>query len=673
CFLLKNFLVLLIFLITTVSPRNRKNYTLNKMMDTPALGVCFVTLFMFLFHYVPCALGNQAFLSCDSVFECGNLTATFPFWGENRGEPCGHPLLKLSCDRVSNKTSINIANIFFNILHIDNTFKTIKLVRQDYSVSFCSTLSFTKTMFPPKIFQLFPNYKNLIVFSNCDPRFHYLENFTCSNGGTGSVYHNEHYYQSCRTISDVIVPAGFIPEKEAWNLENVLREGFEVKLDINERPCKQCLKTGGFCSFDKFANQFCCKEDFSFYPNRIKEFSGSLLGIKCIKTSSGELPKSSAGADPTSFTYILTGSRVLILIICLTLLILSMLLYFLNKIEALEHPRIENFEELIPLKRYSYAEVKEITNLFAQEIGRGGYGIVYEGNLCEGLKVAVKVLKESKKNGEDFINEVASMSRTSYIHIVSLLGFCYEGSKRAIIYEFVENGSLDKFITSQPSLRIDLGKMYDIALGVARGLQYLHYACKTRIVHFDIKPQNILLGKDFCPKISDFGLARLCGSKESVLWMSETRGTIGYIAPEVFSRIYGRVSHKSDVYSYGMLVLEMMGARNRNTVSDSNSSSMYFPDWIYQGLEKGDCKRYLEDQITEDEDEEFARKMILVGLSCIQACPSDRPSMNRVVEMMEGSLSALEAPPKYLLHLSASPMPPSAPEDKNSISSEESA
>ncbi|CAN7136528.1 unnamed protein product, partial [Brassica rapa subsp. narinosa] len=466
CFLLKNFLVLLIFLITTVSPRNRKNYTLNKMMDTPSLGVCFVTLFMFLFHYVPCALGNQAFLSCDSVFECGNLTATFPFWGENRGEPCGHPLLKLSCDRVSNKTSINISNIFFNILHIDNTFKTIKLVRQDYSVSFCSTLS---------------------------------------------------------------------------------------------------------------------------------------------------------------------------------------------------------------LKRYSYAEVKEITNLFAQEIGRGGYGIVYEGNLCEGLKVAVKVLKESKKNVEDFINEVASMSRTSYIHIVSLLGFCYEGSKRAIIYEFVENGSLDKFITSQPSLRIDLGKMYDIALGVARGLQYLHYACKTRIVHFDIKPQNILLGKDFCPKISDFGLARLCGSKESVLWMSETRGTIGYIAPEVFSRIYGRVSHKSDVYSYGMLVLEMMGARNRNTVSDSNSSSMYFPDWIYQGLEKGDCKRYLEDQITEDEDEEFARKMILVGLSCIQACPSDRPSMNRVVEMMEGSLSALEAPPKYLLHLSASPMPPSAPEDKNSISFEESA
>ncbi|CAL9224441.1 unnamed protein product [Arabidopsis halleri] len=154
--------------------------------------------------------------------------------------------------------------------------------------------------------------------------------------------------------------------------------------------------------------------------------------------------------------------------------------------------------------------------------------------------------------------------------------------------------------------------------------------------------------------------------------MSETRGTIGYIAREVFSRMYGRVSHKSDVYSYGMLVLEMIGARKRNSVSNNNSSSMYFPDWIYKGLEKGDCKRLLGDQITEDEDEDFSKKMVLVGLSCIQACPSDRPSMNRVVEMMEGSLSSLEAPPTYLLHISASPMPPSScPEEENTISSEE--
>ncbi|VVB09140.1 unnamed protein product [Arabis nemorensis] len=404
--------------------------------------------------------------------------------------------------------------------------------------------------------------------------------------------------------------------------------------------------------------------------------SGALLGIKCVEIvpSDGSEFMPLDRIPPPSFEFVMTGNRALLLSICMGCLIVTMLIYFLNKIEALKHPRVENLEELVLLKRYSYAEVKEITNSFAREIGRGGFGIVYEGNLSDGLKVAVKVLKESKKNGEDFINEVASMSRTSYVHIVSLLGFCYEGSKRAIIYEFVENGSLDKFISSEASLRVDLRKLYEIALGVARGLQYLHYACKTRIVHFDIKPQNILLGKDLCPKISDFGLARLCGSKESILWISETRGTIGYIAPEVFSRMYGRVSHKSDVYSYGMMVLEMVGARKRNHVSN-NSSSMYFPDWIYKDLEKKDCKRLLGDQITEeDEDEEFTKKMVLVGLSCIQAGPSDRPLMNRVVEMMEGSLSSLEAPPKYLLHLSASPMPPSScPEDETSVTSEESA
>ncbi|EOA24587.1 hypothetical protein CARUB_v10017851mg [Capsella rubella] len=261
------------------------------------------------------------------------------------------------------------------------------------------------------------------------------------------------------------------------------------------------------------------------------------------------------------------------------------------------------------------------------------------------------------------------MSRTSHVHIVSLLGYCYESSKRAIIYEFVENGSLDKFISGEASSKIDLRKMYEISLGVARGLQYLHYACKTRIIHFDIKPHNVLLGKDLCPKISDFGIARLCGSKESVLLMSKTVGTIGYIAPEVFSRMYGKVSHKSDVYSYGMLVLEMIGARSRSSVSNNNNSSMYFPDWIYTDLEKKECKRLLNEEITEDEDEDFAKKMVLVGLSCIQACPSDRPSMNRVVEMMEGSLSALEAPPKSLLHLTASLMLPlSFPKEDSSVS-----
>ncbi|KAL1213106.1 Protein SUPPRESSOR OF NPR1-1 CONSTITUTIVE 4 [Cardamine amara subsp. amara] len=308
---------------------------------------------------------------------------------------------------------------------------------------------------------------------------------------------------------------------------------------------------------------------------------------------------------------------------------------------------------LIPLEHYTYAQVKRITKSFAEVVGTGGFGIVYRGTLGDGRMVAVKVLKDSKGNGEDFINEVASMSRTSHHNIVSLLGFCSESSKRAIIYEFLEIGSLEKFISGKSSVNIDWTTLYKISLGVARGLEYLHHGCKTRIVHFDIKPQNVLLDDNFCAKVSDFGLAKLCEKKESILSLLDTRGTVGYIAPEMISRLYGNVSHKSDVYSYGMLVLEMIGARNKekaNQASASNTSSMYFPDWIYRDLELGKSGGHSEDGINIEEDE-LAKKMTLVGLWCIQPSPPDRPPMNRVVEMMEGNLDALEVPPRPVFQI----------------------
>ena len=323
-----------------------------------------------------------------------------------------------------------------------------------------------------------------------------------------------------------------------------------------------------------------------------------------------------------------------------------------RKRKTSDERRHEKLKALIPLKHYTYAQVKKITKSFAEVVGRGGFGVVYRGTLCDGRMVAVKVLKDSKdNNGEDFINEVASMSQTSHVNIVSLLGFCSEGSKRAIIYEFLENGSLDKFISNTNIMNLDFTALYEIALGVARGLEYLHFGCKTRIVHFDIKPQNVLLDENLLPKVSDFGLAKLCEKKESIISLLDMRGTIGYIAPEMFSPVYGSVSHKSDVYSYGMLLLEMIGARKKeivDQVSASNASSMYFPEWIYQDLEQGDNVSPTEYGIR-SEEEEIAKKMKIVGLWCRQSSPSNRPPMNIVVEMMEGSLEALEVPPMPVL------------------------
>ncbi|KAI8539050.1 hypothetical protein RHMOL_Rhmol09G0151100 [Rhododendron molle] len=286
------------------------------------------------------------------------------------------------------------------------------------------------------------------------------------------------------------------------------------------------------------------------------------------------------------------------------------------------------------------------------ELGQGGFGCVFKGKLENDCLVAVKVLKGLKGNGEDFINEVATTSRTSHVNIVTLLGFCFEGHHRALIYEFMPSGSLDKFIHDAGfSTYRQLGwdAMYQIAVGITRGLEYLHRGCKTRIFHFDIKPHNILLDEDFCPKISDFGLAKLCPQKESIISLTDARGTAGYIAPEVFSRNFGGVSHKSDMYSYGMMVLEMVGGRKNISVEVDHTSEIYFPHWVYKRLEL-DEELGLHD-IMDGEANAGARKMIIVGLWCIQTDPSNRPSMSRVVEMLEGRTEPLQIPPSliYLL------------------------
>ncbi|XP_035550600.1 PR5-like receptor kinase [Juglans regia] len=316
---------------------------------------------------------------------------------------------------------------------------------------------------------------------------------------------------------------------------------------------------------------------------------------------------------------------------------------------------LRNFGSMAP-KRYTYSDVKKLTNSFNYKIGQGGYGEVFKGELPDGRIVAVKVLGESKGNGEEFINEVASISRTSHVNIVTLLGFCYERTKRALIYEFVQNGSLDKFIPDQKGSSItncylDNKTMFQIAVGIARGLEYLHRGCRTRILHFDIKPHNILLDENLCPKISDFGLAKLCKTRDiSIVSMTGMRGTAGYIAPEVFSRYFGGVSHKSDVYSYGMLVLDMVaGRKNLDDGVVSHSSENYFPNWIYDKLEKGETYDTSGD-ITGDDQDNMIKRMIMVSLWCIQTNPSDRPSMGKVIEMLECNSELPQFPPKPFLN-----------------------
>ncbi|KAJ4788597.1 Receptor kinase [Rhynchospora pubera] len=308
-------------------------------------------------------------------------------------------------------------------------------------------------------------------------------------------------------------------------------------------------------------------------------------------------------------------------------------------------------QKTLAVTRFSYTDIIAITNHFRDKLGEGGFGTVFKGTILRNRYVAVKMLRSSRLKGEEFINEVSTLGSIHHRNIVRLIGYCSEESKKALVYEYMPKGSLDKHIfrgNSTPS-HFSWYKIKEIALGVAQGINYLHRECEMRILHFDIKPHNILLDYNFVPKISDFGLAKLYPRDFSMVSLSIVRGTAGYIAPELLSRNFGGISDKADVYSYGMLLLEMAGGRRNWSPELENRSQEYYPSWMYDQLLK--CQ----DQEINLHIDEIEAKLCKVGLWCIQMKPSDRPSMSEIVEMLEGDSfgDGLQMPPSPFFSTSA--------------------
>ncbi|XP_019160153.1 PREDICTED: LEAF RUST 10 DISEASE-RESISTANCE LOCUS RECEPTOR-LIKE PROTEIN KINASE-like 2.8 isoform X1 [Ipomoea nil] len=455
-------------------------------------------------------------------------------------------------------------------------------------------------------------------YSEADDMGNY-EMYNCTEGFSFSLNYKRLLIPEnpkCDTVYCTLYPTPILIQQKI----DVLTAQFGLYLEVSQ-TCHQCYQGGGQC-IEAGKNQFHCAKG-----NTRKRKLKRLVLV--------------AG-----------GAALVLIMFTLLLFIIKKLSSFCSKRKKYqETPEFLNRHGFLALKRFSYSEVKKITTSFKDELGQGGFGSVYKGKLRNGSLVAVKVLKELRASGEDFINEVASISRTSHVNIVTLIGFCIEGRKRALVYEFMPNGSLEKFIYNTDPLtgrQLGWNMLYKISIGIARGLEYLHRGCNTRILHLDIKPHNILLDEDFSPKISDFGLAKLCTKKESIVSIFGARGTIGYIAPELVCKNIGGVSHKSDVYSYGMMVLEMVGGRRNVDVGVSRNSKIYFPHWIYSRL-------ILDDElgligVMNEEENECARKMVIVSLWCIQTDPSTRPSMSKVVEMLEGNLENLQIPPQPYLY-----------------------
>ncbi|VVA27226.1 PREDICTED: rust resistance kinase Lr10 [Prunus dulcis] len=309
--------------------------------------------------------------------------------------------------------------------------------------------------------------------------------------------------------------------------------------------------------------------------------------------------------------------------------------------------------------RFTYQQLQIATDNFTNLLGQGGFGAVYKGIFSDGTLVAVKVLNgtSDKRIEEQFMAEVSTIGKIHHFNLVRLYGFCFEKHLRALVYEYMRNGSLDKFLFHSNK---DLGfeKLHEIAVGTARGIAYLHEECQQRIVHYDIKPENILLDANLFPKVADFGLAKLCNRDNTHITMTGGRGTPGYAAPEVWMRF--SVTHKCDVYSFGMLLFEIIG-RRRNLDINIQDSQDWFPRWVWKKFEPGELGEIMGVCGIEEKDKERAERIVKVALWCVQYMPEARPSMSFVVKMLEGAIEIPRPSTNPFQHLMSDTPYPTAP------------
>ena len=290
-------------------------------------------------------------------------------------------------------------------------------------------------------------------------------------------------------------------------------------------------------------------------------------------------------------------------------------------------------------RSYSYEELEKMTDNFKEEIGRGSFGTVYKGMILNSQKaVAVKRLGRLLEEGDiEFQNEMKAIGRTHHKNLVCLLGYCREGTHRLLVYEYMVNGSLADLLfeeENQPCWDERVG----IARGIARGIIYLHEECDTQIIHCDIKPQNILIDNNRCAKISDFGLAKLLMPDQTKTFTG-IRGTRGYVAPEWHKRL--PITVKADVYSFGIVLLEIICCR-RNVILDLlEEEEAVLEDWAYNCFHNGGLQKLVND---EQIDKNQLERMVKVALWCVQEEPALRPSMKKVLLMLEGIME-IPTPP----------------------------
>ncbi|CAJ2651477.1 unnamed protein product [Trifolium pratense] len=613
-----------------------------------------------------CADNVQQYKKCSSSFDCANFkNLSYPFWGPNRPQYCGHPSFELQCkDEFS---SITIMSQSYRILEVIDSDHRLKVVRTDYWDNICPN-NLKNTTIGSTFFDYGSDTQNLTIYYDClySPfpiPDSFSPQFNCSINGTQMVNYfmlesvlenGEDSVSLSETMgtckSRVMIPIldseaeRVVTNSSVENLKDVIDNGFEVEWSANNSLCHECQSSGGHCGYDPSSKDFTCFCKDGSFPHSCRSGKNSNTGIiigavagvaalvcilgacflvwrrkkKAEKSRSIDvfMPPSSSGTGTLTST---TNSS-----------------QSIPSYPSSKSGRVPQQSFYFGVQVFTYEELEEATDNFhtTKEIGEGGFGTVYKGELKDGRVVAVKRHYESNfKRVEQFMNEVKILAHLRHKNLVTLFGCTSRSSRELLlVYEYIPNGTVADHLHGKrsSSAMITWPLRLNIAVETAEALAYLH---KKDVIHRDVKSNNILLDEKFHVKVADFGLSRLFPTDVTHV-STAPQGTPGYVDPEYY-QCY-QLTDKSDVYSFGVLLVELISSlqavditRHRNDVNLANMA--------VNKIQSQELNELVDPELGYEKDDSVRRMTTAVAelaFRCLQQQKDMRPSMDEVLEIL---------------------------------------
>ncbi|KAL1209213.1 Receptor-like protein kinase [Cardamine amara subsp. amara] len=370
-------------------------------------------------------------------------------------------------------------------------------------------------------------------------------------------------------------------------------------------------------------------------PQKLQQKKGLKLNVegnsKLLCSEGSCSNKAGEGGHPKKNIIVPVVASVSLMVVLIAGLVLFFVLKKKNSSRSKEEGRTGRTSEpprITKKKRFTYAEVTEMTNNFERVLGKGGFGIVYHGYVNGTEQVAVKVLSQASTHGhKQFKAEVELLLRVHHKNLVSLVGYCEKGKELALVYEYMANGDLKEFLSEKRGESVlRWGTRLQIALEAAQGLEYLHKGCRPPIVHRDVKTANILLDEHFQAKLADFGLSRSFLNEGESHVSTVVAGTIGYLDPEYYNTSW--LTEKSDVYSFGVVLLEII---TNQPVIDQTRERSYIAEWVRLMVTNGDIRKIVDLSLNGDYHSDSVWKFVELAMTCVNDSSTTRPTMSQVV------------------------------------------